>query len=250
MKCAAPTILAIKKFLIGLISWRINLKKSVLTPTDSVKFLGSTWGSTHVTRSIEATRTVALVLRGTERRKLTGRSLQRVRGYLNYYLSFAGNYHALVNRVLQRTNKAPFTQLLIDIARTDNIAFRPPDPTQYEIIYTDASTYGVAACTPTESTVLARTSFAPILENELKAAILGIHLFLQTKQPSTNTLVLKIDNKAVIAFINNGRCKWSMDLFKLASYLSIVAKVKRKFKVSASYVRSEANTADFHSRYF
>ena len=126
------------------IGWRINLKKSVLTPAESVKFLGSTWGSTHVTRSTEATRTVALVLQGTERRKLTGRTLQRVRGYLNYYLSFAGNYHALVNRVLKRTNKAPFTQFLINIARTDNIAFRPPDPTNYEVIYTDASTYGIA----------------------------------------------------------------------------------------------------------
>ena len=232
------------------IGWRINLKKSVLTPAESVKFLGSTWGATHVTRSVEASRTVALVLRGTQTRKLTGRTLQRVRGYLNYYLSFAGNFHALVNRILKRADKTPFTNLLLNIAKTDSIAFRPPDPTKYELIYTDASTYGIAACTPSESSVIARTSFAPILENELKAAILGVQLFLRTKQPSTNSLVLKIDNKAVIAFVNHGRCKWSTDIFRLANYLSFFAKIKRKIKVTASYVRSESNTADYHSRYF
>ena len=232
------------------IGWRINLKKSVLTPADSVKFLGSTWGSSHVTRSIEATRTVTLLLYGTRHKRLQGRTLQRVRGYLNYYLSFAGNYHALINKILKRADKSAFTDLLLNIAKTDSIAFRPPDPTKYEVIYTDASTYGIAACTPSESSVVAKTSFAPILHNELKAAILGVKLFLQTKQHESNSLVLKIDNKAVISFVNHGRCKWNMDIFKLADYISFFARAKRKIRITASYVRSEANTADYHSRYF
>ena len=87
-------------------------------------------------------------------------------------------------------------------------------------------------------------SFKSILENELKAALLGLKLFNQ-QNVGANSLVLKVDNKAVVALINNGRCKWQIDPFKLAAYLQEINDFKRSFRLHCSYVRSESNPADF-----
>jgi len=63
------------------------------------QYLGALWGKKCVYRNPEIDKTLKLVI-SSIRRNMTLKEHQQARGYLNYYLSFAGHVHAIVNRAL------------------------------------------------------------------------------------------------------------------------------------------------------
>ncbi|RNA03056.1 hypothetical protein BpHYR1_006049, partial [Brachionus plicatilis] len=66
--------------------WVINAKKSELNPVKQIKFLGANWDGLGIIRDKEATRFTREMAESLLTNDPKGRALQRVRGYLNYYL--------------------------------------------------------------------------------------------------------------------------------------------------------------------
>lgn len=77
--------------------------KSILTPTKRVEFLGAIWYRGEVTRTEAATKalkqTLAYVYNETY--PLESKFHQKLRGFLNYYLGFAGTMHVVINHILK-----------------------------------------------------------------------------------------------------------------------------------------------------
>lgn len=67
----------------------------------------------------------------------TTKQQQKIRGHLNYYLSFAGKVHSLVNRTISVLNGKIFLFALLE---EDKIKFIDPDHTKEQSFFTDATT--------------------------------------------------------------------------------------------------------------
>ncbi len=77
--------------------WVVNWRNSVIRPTKFLTFLGATWNSEGIERlpTLEdslkqAINNISLDMKDKDK--------ARIRGFLNYYLSFAGPVHSIVSR--------------------------------------------------------------------------------------------------------------------------------------------------------
>jgi hypothetical protein len=238
----------IRKILAAL--WPLNWEKSNLVPKQEVTFLGSTWDAQGVTRSKAATAKVRQIWRAIEHRDIGGKILERVRGFYNYYLNFKGRYHSLVNRILIAPNKHRYASIIHHLALHDYMTFhvkRPPD--QKVEIASDASLYGLGAITmdQTPPTAMWRRSVNnSILINELLAALLAMRMAYNGFR--SKRVLLRVDNKAVVAMINRGTCNWKISISLLFNFLNKINFYKQRLFLRTSYIKSEINPADIISR--
>ena len=93
--------------------WTLNLEKSVLFLVKKITFLWLICNESAVTRSHAATDMCRKIVEFVQNKDLKPKQLQRIRGYLNYNLSFAGNYFSIINRILKLKNQKPFNKILI-----------------------------------------------------------------------------------------------------------------------------------------
>jgi hypothetical protein len=70
-----------------------------------------------------------------------------VRGYFNYYLTFAGNFHAVINRILLSPANSRYSDIINWLIKQHHISFRPPDTQPPIEMATDASLAGLGATT-------------------------------------------------------------------------------------------------------
>ena len=188
---------------------------------------------------------------------LEGRPLQQVRGFLNYYFAFAGNFHAVVNQILKSKNKFLYTNIFRYLIEKNTIFLNFPrvnNTTQFVNFASDATETQLAASEMgKQSNRLVVKENNNILVNELKAALLSLQLAKQ-KAPEVGPLFgsrLYIDNNAVVALINRGRVKWSEDTISIFSKFNFLKKselFKEQFPVRAVYIPTAGNPADALSR--
>jgi hypothetical protein len=248
-------------YLFKLIGWIINYPKSQLTPVKSITFLGATWSQTNVKRTAQATITCASIWNQLclSNKQPTGRLLQQIRGYFNYYLSFAGNFFSIINRILLSKNLVNFTKIFTYLLCKDSISLSMPKLTKarrFLNLASDATETQIAACYLKDVKInLIHFCKNNILVNELKAGMLALKLAYE-KAKSLNlapdfSARLYIDNKAVISLINRGRAKWSNDtigIFKLFNILRQIEWYRERFSFKAMYISTAANPADALSR--
>ena len=133
-------------------------------------------------------------------------------------------------------------------------------PIQKIAIASDATTSQLAAVTVCQTKLefgyqeIIKRKEGNILENELAAALIGMGLAAPLrKDRHQHYLHLLIDNRAVIAFINRGRAKWSWSFHKQARMQMILETLKLYFcKTTASFIPTAVNPADApcRRRYF
>lgn len=204
-------------YLFNLVKWVVNIEKSVLKPTQNVIFLGARWLSDRVVRTTKATLECARIWAAISRsdETLTGRPLQQIRGFLNYYFSFAGNFHSVINRILNSKNKIRFNKIFIYLINKNTIFLNLPrinNSSNFVNFASDATKTQLAAMEmDNPSNAIIEKSNNNILVNELKAALLSLRLAAQKAIVEGRTFSARvyIDNKAVIAFLNQGRVKWT-----------------------------------------
>lgn len=119
------------------IGWRLNMENSVLGPLSQIVFLGAIWSSTGVKRlpSIkdQLSRLISAIRPGMDEERI-----QKTRGLLNYYLSFAGHVHTIISRILRSGKGAEYLHMLTTV---DEIKFLEKQPTREEcaIVHIDAT---------------------------------------------------------------------------------------------------------------
>lgn len=83
--------------------WVLNTSKSILKPVKELKFLGAKWDSFGIIRDNKVTKFVTSISQNLLNSDPKGKTLMRVRGYLNYYLGFAGKDYPVINTFLKMT---------------------------------------------------------------------------------------------------------------------------------------------------
>ncbi len=78
--------------------WPLNIQKSILKPSKTIKYLGAKWTSKQVTRLPEISKNLKEII-GIIPKIKTKKQLQRIRGYLNYYMGYSGPSHRLISIV-------------------------------------------------------------------------------------------------------------------------------------------------------
>jgi len=234
----------VKSFLYKLTraQWIINTKKSILNPVKEINFLGAIWGKYNVTRNPEIDETLKAVINSIKE-GLALKEAQQIRGYLNYYLSFAGKVHSVVNRALSEPLEGK--QYLYALMEHKKIRFRDPESAE-NIIYTDATTNQIGWCNNKEGGH-ALTIELPIIFAETLAALVGIFKYIRKKFCN---IQLYTDNMATFYFIKKGTAGflYNLNFYNHFLLISIICKAKKLAKIKTTYVNTSNNPADKWSR--
>lgn len=172
--------------------WILNLKKTILKPQTTLSFLGAIWSQTDVRRDPKLKYELQRVI-ATNTKKET----QKIRGYLNYYLSFAGKVHTIINRVIKESKGKHFLCTLLE---EDRIKFRDPDTSKEKAIFTEATTMRIG-WTKGYSGHIMRTWPLPIIVTETLASLVGVYSVMKT---GASKIRLFTDNMATAFFIKRG----------------------------------------------
>ncbi len=163
-------------YLFNLVKWVVNKDKSVLVPTQKVTFLGATWLKDRVLRSTQATLECARIWAVISAKGfvLDGRPLEQVRGFLNYYFAFAGNFHSLINQILTHSNKIIFSKIFWYLINKNTIYFNFPRVTNDTIFVNfalDATEHQLAALE------MSNTNYRLIIKSEANILVNGHTIF-------------------------------------------------------------------------
>jgi len=225
------------------IAWQISWEKSVLIPSRGITYLGAHWGQHSISRKPEVTTRLRALWSNIKTKRLTTKQLQRIRGTFNYYFAFAGNYHAITNRILVSNFKHKYDKIINYLISTDSIKLAPPLEESITA-YSDASLHRFAAVFPGRTLHHASTA-RTIAINELKAAALAVNHFIKSYNILNFKLNLYIDNLNVLYFIKRGSCKWQdLSINTVFYYLHKFSRIN----LSIKYIPSELNPADTPSR--
>ena len=189
------------------------------------------------------------IWRTTLELKLTGKLLQKVRGYFNYYLAFAGNYVSFINNILKARNKRPFSRLFSFLVKQDTIMLREKGQSDDVVeLFSDATTTQLAFVAPTLNRTWRMPYYGTILLNELLASMYAAKWATDTY--STNIkIVLNVDNMATMYFWRKERLNYQrLSPFFQFYLLKMRNEIVTSYKLRCNYVRSEDNPADAPSR--
>ena len=222
--------------------WEINLKKSILTPTKSLTFLGAIWSNKGIKRNPEISYALKDVI-SSMNSNLKLKKIQKIYGYLNYYLSFSKFFSSFLFRFIKEPDK--LKPLLFELIKLDYLPFKIEDNRTNKIAYSDATPTQIGGITSSKKSFSFRIHHTNIMIAETIAAIATITLHkIGTK------LTLFTDNMATLSFINKGAAKFLLRLppiqhfnFCMSRYL-----MDDVYNLNASYIRSEDNPADVLSR--
>jgi hypothetical protein len=239
--------------------WKINAAKSILSPQQSIEFLGAIWGKNGVTRSEKATKVVDNVLSFVYNNEypLKSKLHQRIRGFLSYYTGFAPNCHVIINSVLQMSlrQRRKMFKYVVATAQINTIFFKRRRKKK-ATLYTDATLDQLGAivkCKETYAETAIPAAEKSILYNEAHAAIIPFIQYNDILQDKK--IAAYIDNKAVIGLAKKGRAKWRTfaashedGFIKLFNLILTFSYISCKFDVNFYYIKSDNNPADALSR--
>ena len=181
---------------------------------------------------------------------LKPKQLQRIRGYLNYYLSFAGNYFSIVNRILKLKNKKPFFKIFSYLICKKSIFLAKQHWPEEKIFFTDATQYQIAFTDNQKHIGIKESLNWDIKVNELEAVLFCLKYCLNNF--CKISIKLFTDNLAVLYFVNEGTARWyqaqNFSIFRHFRALRIVSDSQDRFNLRAFYVPSATNPADALSR--
>lgn len=223
--------------------WEINLKKSVLIPTKSLTFLGATWSEKGVKRSDDLSETLLNVILSM-RKNLKLKQVQKIYGFLNYYLSFSKFFSSLLFRFIKEPDK--IRPLILELTKLDYLSFRFPNNQITSIAFADATPTKLGGITSNK-----RHFSIPIKEtNIMLAETLAAILTIVSHRKGTK-LKLFSDNMATLSFLKKGAAKFLLQLNPFNHFKYCMARylMDENYNLSFSYIKSEDNPADFYSRH-
>lgn len=234
----------VKELLIKLnrAGWEINQKKSILIPTKSLTFLGAIWSNKGIKRNPEISYTLKNVINSMNN-NLKLKKIQKIYGYLNYYLSYSKFFSSFLFRFIKEPDK--LKPLLFELIKLDYLPFKKEDNRTRKIAFSDATPTQIGGITSSKKSFSIPIQHSNIMIAETVAAIATI-----TLHKAGTKLTLFTDNMATLSFINKGAAKFLLKLppfqhfkFCMSRYL-----MDDVYNIKASYICSEENPADILSR--
>ena len=226
--------------------WPINREKSILTPVRSVEYLGAIWNSTGVERTKVATSLVNMAIARIPN-IANEREEQVIRGYLGYYLSFAGPAYSIVNKVIKIKNKKNL-KFLYYLGRLNKISFYHRARIK-SVIHCDATNSQGGYIIDRIPAVLTHRPI-PIIMAETFVALTAMIKRAYNHKANAKTLEIDIytDNMATLYFLRKGSCRWSIPIEIHFKILKILLYLMNYIKIRAHWIPSESNPADYYSR--
>lgn len=222
--------------------WEINLKKSVLVPTKSLTFLGATWSSKGVKRNDDISETLLNVILAMKK-NLKTKQVQKIYGFLNYYLSFSKYFSSLLFRFIKEPDK--IRPLILELIKLDYLSFQISNNQKTVNAFSDATPTKLGGITGTKKHFSIPIQEMNIMLAETLAAIITI-----VAHKKGTKLLLFTDNMATLSFLKKGRAKFLLRLepFNHFKYCMTRYLLDENYKLNFSYIKSENNPADFFSR--
>lgn len=173
----------------------------------------------------------------------TQKRQQKIRGYLNYYLSFAGKVHSIVNRVIKEINGKVFLYALMEV---DRIKFRDPDASKEFNVFSDATKTRIGWTSKFFQCTMS-TWPLPIIATETLAALVGIYHMLKL---NITKIRLFTDNVATAYFLKRGSAGflYSMTIEEHYAFVIAMCSIHKIAHLRTDYVKSENNPADALTR--
>ena len=194
------------------------------------------------------------VIRTIGNSQLALKPLQKIRGYLNYYLSFAGNFHSVINRYLLESQRLKYLHVIKWLVKEDFISFYKP-ALKETITYWSDATLTQVAFTDCITVAMARRQLASSIQiNELNAYMWSLKYFARNAKKDHLKfkhfkLLIFADNLNVLFYLRSGRCKWQgMHFNHHFKNLRLIEYLKTHHGLTIGYVASKDNPADRLSR--
>jgi hypothetical protein len=174
----------------------------VVYPTKSFTFLGAVWDSSGVERLSSVDETLKEVISSITT-NMSPKEKDKVRGYLNYYLAFAGPVHSIINRTFLQPEYGK--HYLIKLLECRRIKFRDPPNGQSLRVSSDATTKRLGWIHDYGKGTARLTEEQPIMLTETLATLVGAYSAMM--QGSSN-ITLLTDNMATRAFLRRGAARF------------------------------------------
>jgi hypothetical protein len=227
--------------------WPLNIQKSILKPSKTIEYLGAKWTSKQVTRLPEITKKLKEII-GIIPKIKTQKQLQRIRGYLNYYMGYSGPSHRLISIVLankkSRILNFKFLYPLLSISKLTlhHKEGRPPDT-----VICDAAENAVFVYNNCKFIYFLNSLYSNIMHRELYAVLLGIMHHLNCNN-FAKKLIVYTDNLPVMYAIRYGSMRFMRGCNNTLLLTIMISLIKATVQVDCRYVRSEENIADEGTR--
>ena len=220
----------------------MNKAKCELKPVRNLTFLGARWGRTEIKRLANTTRSVVNVIKAIPRLK-TLKQQQQASGFLQYYLSFAGNCARAIQLAFEDPTQAG---KLIKLAKKAFLKFKPSKTAKSALIYSDATPGQLGA-------VVQGIGYTKVFQkshinvDELKAAIYALKLAIRQLKPG-GSIVHYVDNTVALAALRKNRLKLIKNMDTVVAYILFINYINSNYYIKYHYVASLDNPADSWSR--
>ena len=238
--------------------WRLSLKKCVLTPARSVTFLGCTWCSSGITRDGETTRTLRALIATLETNPVRGeKEKQVIKGYMSYYLQFAGKVHSIVDRFVEGRDVEANASLLRELVEIDSVEFRSKAQGSLGV-YADATPIKLAGMIMKDDNNIPVTLIEtknwhcslPIIEAETRAILLALDKLVEMKRYHRFRVQVFTDSTSALFFFKRATCRFSkLDSGTIGELLVRRSRLCQYFDLDMFYVSTDLNPADYYSRH-
>ena len=232
--------------------WEVNFAKSVIEPANRIRFLGAIWGNGKIWRDTATSTLLLEIWRHIRVRTLKVKVLQRVRGFFLYYLSFAGHFFSVVNRILLRHDKYRYDDIFLELLARNSLPLNICKATKVVHFASDATLNQLASVSMGLSPpmyIIEKHHSSSIISNEISAAFLSFSLFRRLKNTTDVKLVLHVDNMAAVSFLNKGRANYAT--LSIRAHFSLLLKLHttaNNISFHCTYIHTAVNPADALSR--
>ena len=208
--------------------------------TKQLTFLGANWTATGVERLPSLQENLRQAINAISP-NLKKKESQRIRGYLIYYLSFAGPVHSIVSRALlePKVGKTYLYQLL----EVNKIKFKDPPTGNPLNVFSDATPSRLGWIHSFGEGTAPLKNELPIMFTETLAAIIAIYSAVNA---GARNIVLHTDNMATRAFLRRGTSKFLYQ-FSYQLHFSLIflyCKLRYLANWTAVYINTSVNPAD------
>ena len=211
-----------------------------------------------ITRDGETTRTLRALIASLETTPMRGeKEKQVIKGYMSYYLQFAGKMHSIVDRFVEGKDVEAHASLLKELVEIDSVEFRSAAQGSL-VVYANATPIKLAGMImkdlDNKPVTLVETKnwhcSLPIIEAEIRAILLALDKLVEMKRYHRFRVQVFTDATPALFFFKRATCTFSkLGSATIGELLLRRSRLCQYFDLDMNYVSTDLNPADYYSRH-